>query len=142
MQDRAVRLREIAVARDTLQLPPGLATGMPIGADVAASEPAMIGAIRIGTEVRCVSTVRRRPRVKVMHRGWRTWRLGACIGSLLTGLAERFVEQPRKGFGFFGALASGLVRLEGGLGVWRGESSGHQTWMRRQINTRATKRSW
>jgi hypothetical protein len=52
MKDRAVRLREIAVARDTLQLSPGPAAGMPIGADVAASEPAMVGTIRIGTEVR------------------------------------------------------------------------------------------
>jgi len=34
---------------------------------------------------------------------------------LLTGLAEWFVEQPRKGFGFFGALASGLIRLERSL---------------------------
>ena len=34
---------------------------------------------------------------------------------MLTGLAERFVEQPRKGFGGFGALASGLIWLERSL---------------------------
>ena len=52
------------MARDTLQLPPGLAAGMTIGADVAASEPAVIGAIGLGTEVRLGVDVRRRPRVK------------------------------------------------------------------------------
>jgi hypothetical protein len=35
MQDRAVRLRAIALARDTLQLAPGLAARISIGADVA-----------------------------------------------------------------------------------------------------------
>jgi hypothetical protein len=51
VKDRAVRLGEIPVTRHALQLAPGLATGMPIRTDVAASEPAVIGAIRIGTEV-------------------------------------------------------------------------------------------
>ena len=40
MKERAMRLIKIALARDTLQLPPGLAAGMPIRADVAAAEPA------------------------------------------------------------------------------------------------------
>jgi hypothetical protein len=31
---------------------------------------------------------------------------------VLTGLAQRLVEQSRKGVGFFGALALGLLRLE------------------------------
>jgi len=31
---------------------------------------------------------------------------------VLTGLAQRFVEQSRKGFACFGALALGLIRLE------------------------------
>ena len=52
MKDRAVRLRKIALAGDTLQLAPGLATGMTISADVAAAEPAVIGAIGLRTEVR------------------------------------------------------------------------------------------
>src|SRR5215510_11815550 len=53
VKDRAMRLREIALARDTLQLPPGLASGMPVRADVAAAEPAAVRTIRSGTEVRC-----------------------------------------------------------------------------------------
>jgi len=52
MKDRAVGFVVVSVAGDTLQLPPGTATGMPIGAEVAASEPAMVGTIRGWTEVR------------------------------------------------------------------------------------------
>jgi hypothetical protein len=47
------------------------------------------------------------------HRRERAGGLGARIGSLLTGLAERFVEQPRKGFGPLRALAAGRVGLKG-----------------------------
>jgi hypothetical protein len=49
MQEGAVRLREISRARDTLKLVPGLAAGVPMRADVAISEPAVIDAIVIRT---------------------------------------------------------------------------------------------
>ena len=49
MKDRAMGFREIAVAGDALKLAPGLAARMPIRADVAMSEPAVIGAIMIWT---------------------------------------------------------------------------------------------
>jgi hypothetical protein len=52
MKDRAVGFVEVSVAGDTLKLPPRMATGMPIGAEVAASEPAMVGTMRGRTEVR------------------------------------------------------------------------------------------
>ena len=120
MKDRAVRLRKIALAGDTLQLPPGLATGMPIGADVAASEPAVVGAIGIRTEVRLGVDGAPASSGEGDDRRGRTGCLGACIGSLLTGLAQRFVDQPGKGLGFFGAFASGLIGREGrlGRGAW------------------------
>ena len=51
MEDRAVCLVKISLARHTLKLAPGLTTGMAIGADIAQTEPAMIGAIGIGTEM-------------------------------------------------------------------------------------------
>ena len=51
MKDGAVCFVEIPVARHALQLAPGLATGMPIGTDVATAKPAVIGTIRIGTKV-------------------------------------------------------------------------------------------
>ena len=49
MQDRAVRLRAIALARDTLQLAPGLAARISIGADVAPCEPAVIDLLYLST---------------------------------------------------------------------------------------------
>ena len=51
MKNRAVGFIKKALARHTLQLPPGLAAGMSIGANIAATEPAVIGAIVIRTEV-------------------------------------------------------------------------------------------
>src|SRR5262245_4504165 len=51
MKERAVRLRKIALAGDPLQLAPGLTTGLTIGAQVAASEPAVVGAIGRRTAV-------------------------------------------------------------------------------------------
>jgi len=58
--------------------PPGLAAGMTISADVAASKPVVIGAIRRGTEYECVLTVRRRPRVKASTGGDEPGALG-CV---------------------------------------------------------------
>lgn len=52
MTERAVGFVEVSVTGDTLQLPPGLATGMPISADIATAQPAMVGTIRLWTEVR------------------------------------------------------------------------------------------
>ena len=46
MQNRAVCLIKVAMAGNTLTLLPRLATGMPIGAEVAAAEPAVLAACR------------------------------------------------------------------------------------------------
>ena len=113
MKDGAVRLIEISLARDTLQLPPGLATGVPISPDVAASEPAVIGAIVMRTEVLRGVDGASAPSGEGEYRRWRPWRLGAGIGALRTGLAERLVDQPGKRLGFCGAVASTLVGVEG-----------------------------
>ena len=117
MKDSAVRLREISRARDTLKLAPGLAAGVPISTDVAASEPAVIGAIRIGTEVRVRVDGAPSPSGEGHDGRWRAERrLGVWIGPLLTGLAEGLVDQSGEGFGFFGAFASALVGFKGQLG--------------------------
>ena len=50
MEAGTSRLIEIALARYTLQLPPGLAARMPIGADIPSAKPAVVGAIGFGTE--------------------------------------------------------------------------------------------
>jgi hypothetical protein len=42
-------------------------------------------------------------------------RLETGIGPLLTGLTERFVDEPGKGLGVFGAFAPVLVGCEGRL---------------------------
>ena len=46
MENRAVRLVKISLARHTLKLTPGLATGMAVGADIAQAEPALVGSNR------------------------------------------------------------------------------------------------
>ena len=87
MEKRAGSLREIALARDALELAPGLATGMAVGADIAAAEPAVIRAIVIGTKMpRGIDGAPASPR-KDDHRRWRAGGLGARIECLLTRLA-------------------------------------------------------
>ena len=75
------------------------------------------------------------------HRRRYARRFGWCIGTYLTHFAERFMEQPGKGLGSLERLRRGLSGsrdvLEAPLGL-----AGHPTWMRRQIKTRATGRSW
>ena len=137
MKDRAVRLREVAVAGDTLQLAPGLAAGMPIGADVAAAEPAMVGTIRLGTEVRVGVDSAPAASGEGDEGRWRARRLGAYIGSLLTGLTQRFVDQSGERVWVLWSVGVGAYWVRGAFGA-RGGLSGNPTWMRRQINTRAT----
>ena len=87
MKNRAVGLVEIPVIGDTLQLPPGLASGITIGAQGTASEPAVGGTIRSGTDVR--SGVDNTPTYSraSKHRGRRGRRhVGAPIRTLFTSL--------------------------------------------------------
>ena len=121
MKDRAVRLREIALAGDTLQLAPGLTAGMTIGPDVATAEPAVIGAIWIGAEMRLGVDGAPTSAGEADEGRWGARRCGAGIGPLRTGLAQRFTDQPRKGLGFFGAFASALVGFA--------ERVGHGEWL-------------
>ena len=113
MKEGAVRLIKISMTRDTLKLAPGLAAGMPIRTDVATSEPAVIGAIVIRTEVLRGVDGASASSGEGDHRRGRPGGLGASISPLLTGLAKRFVDQTGERLGFFGALASGFVRGEG-----------------------------
>jgi hypothetical protein len=105
-------LIKIALARDALKLSPSLAARMPIGANVAAAEPAVIGTILIRTEMpRGVDGALASPREED-HRRWRARGFGTRIEPLLTGLTQGFVEISGERFGLFGARAAGLVRLE------------------------------
>src|SRR5262249_10517508 len=116
MQQRAVGLIKIAVARHTLQLPPGLATRVPIGADIAAAEPAVIGTILSRTEMPRGVDRASAPPGKKHHRRGRAGDHGTRIDSLLTRIAEWFVDISRERFGLCGAFASGCAWLEGRLG--------------------------
>ena len=98
-------------------MPPGLATGMAVRADIAAPKPAVIRAIRIGTEMRLgVDSALAAPRED--HDRWRrAGSLEARIETVLTGFTQRLVDVSGEGFGFFGALASRFKRFSG-RGVW------------------------
>ena len=52
MKDRPEGLQKIAATDDAQQLPPGTATGMAIGAEIAPAHPAAIGTVRVGAEMR------------------------------------------------------------------------------------------
>jgi hypothetical protein len=120
MKDGAVRLREIALAGDTLQLAPGLTAGMTIGADVATAEPPMVSAIWIGAEVRLGVDNAPTSAGEADEGRWEARRRGARFGPLFTGLTERFMDASRKRFGVLGALASGRGQLAGRLGYGSG----------------------
>jgi hypothetical protein len=110
MENRAVVLQEIRRARGALELAPGAAIGMAIGAQITPPEPAAITTARVGTEVlrgvHCAGTA-----VGWGHRlGWRRRRwLGMRGFSLTEGTMGRG-GQARKRFGFSGVLASGGLR--------------------------------
>jgi hypothetical protein len=102
------------VTGHALQLAPGLAAGRPLGAEMAASEPAVIGAIRLGTAVRVRVDGAPSPSGEGHDGRWRAKRcLGAWIGPLLTGLAAGVVDQAGEGCGFCGACAAVLVGFKG-----------------------------
>lgn len=116
MKDGTVGLREIALAGDTLQLAPGLVTGMPIGADITPAKPTMVGALRIGTEMLRGVDRAAAAQGEDDHRRWQAGRLRARIGSLLTRVAERFVEESSKRLGCFGAFVPALMGFQGSFG--------------------------
>jgi hypothetical protein len=111
MQDGAMGLREIAKARDALRLAPGLAAGMPIGADVPASEPAVRGTIVIRTARLCGVDGAPASPGEDAHRRGRGGGCGTSIEAVRTRIAQRFMDASSAGFGRFGAGSSGLVRL-------------------------------
>jgi hypothetical protein len=117
---------EIPVTGDTLQLPPGLAAGMAIRAEVAASEPAVIRAIRIGTEVRvrvngALSSSREG---KHRRRGARCFGVESvpCSHASHSGLWMR----PVNGLGALARLRRGWSGLRGvWVGRWERRATRH-----------------
>src|SRR5262245_36983585 len=107
-----MELMEIAEAGNALKLTPWLAARVPVGADVAASQPTVVGTIQVWTELilavdralaaPCIGDQRRR----------RTRCLVTGFCGLVTGDTQRSVAQTGKGFGLARALRSGWARLE------------------------------
>src|SRR5919106_1414614 len=102
MKDRASGFIEVSVARDTLELAPGLTTGMAVGTQVAESQPAEVRTIRVGTEVGLCLDGASASAGEGDDRRWRPGFLGSCIGPLLAGFTLRLVNESGKGLGVFG----------------------------------------
>src|SRR4029450_11573377 len=87
MKERAKGFEKIAATGDAQQLPPGTATGMAIGTEIAPADPASIGTVRGRAKVhRGVNLAAAPPRGH--HAGW--WecgRLWARVAAVLTGVA-------------------------------------------------------
>src|SRR5262252_209455 len=106
---------EIAVARRTVELPPGATAGMAVGTQVAQASPTAVVTARTRTEVlRGVNFAG--AAVGRWHRfgRYRTRRFG-MYGVSLTQGAVRLLRQPLKRFRLVGALTLGL---EGRRGRW------------------------
>src|SRR5262245_30723847 len=122
MQNRAMMLRKITLARGALELPPKAAIGMPVGAQVVHPQPAAIVTAQMRTEVHgCVDLMGASVRGRQRGR-WQRWRgLGMCGFSLTQG-TRRLVRQALKRFGLGGPLALGLGRYRWGGLTWFGPS--------------------
>src|SRR5919109_353177 len=104
MKERAMCFKEVALASRALELAPGGPTGMPIGTQVAGTQPAAIVTARMRTEVlRGVNgtgaSLGRWQRIGSRSRG----RLGRRC-RLFTGGTLGFVGEASKRFGLSGAL--------------------------------------
>lgn len=76
----------------------------------------MVGTIGVWTEVRVRIDSPAATAGETDERRWQARRLGVSLGSLGTGLAQRFVDQSGKGLECFGAFASALVGFKWRLG--------------------------
>jgi hypothetical protein len=101
----------------------------------------VIGAILIRTEMpRGVDGASASPR-EDDHRRWRARALGRVSSPCSQASHRDLWIYPVNGLGSLERLRRGLLGLRDDWGGGPGWS-GHQTWMRRQINTKATSRSW
>src|SRR6266702_476180 len=92
-----MELMEIAEAGNALKLTPWVAARVPVGADVAASQPTVVGTMQVGTEL-----------ILAVNRAL----AAPCIGDQRRRRPRRFVEQTGKGCGLARAFRSGWARLE------------------------------
>src|SRR6266851_9126399 len=123
MEDRAEGLQKVATTDHTQQLPPGTATRMAIGAEIAPAHPAPRGTVRVRAEVRRGVDLAAAPPRGHQAR-WRSCGgLWAGGGGVLTGVAVRLLGESHKRFGLAAALwqwGCGLrcCRAHGGGVAW------------------------
>src|SRR5713101_2419298 len=104
MKDRAMGLEEVALTTAAMQLAPGGAAGMTIGAESTEPHPALIRTVRIRAEMlRGLHLARPSPRGH--DAGWRaTGWLGDVLVGLLTGGTRGPAGEARKRLQVTGAL--------------------------------------
>src|SRR5215831_12708737 len=108
MKQRAMGLEKIAFAGETLELPPGAAIGMAIGAQIVQPQPAAIVTRGVGTKVhRGVHGPGAAGRERHGSGPWRG-RWSRLVELLLTQHTVRLVRQARERCGLGGTLALGL----------------------------------
>src|SRR5262249_35412074 len=99
MKERAEGLEKVAATDHTQQLPPGTATRMAVGAEIAPADPAPIGTVWVRAEVHRGGGLA--AAAPCGHEGgW--WSCGggqAGSGGVLTGVAVRLFDEAFKGFG-------------------------------------------
>src|SRR5262245_26000828 len=115
MKNRAMMFGKVAIARGTVQLPPGATMGMAIGPQIVQPQPAAIVTMAVGTKMhrrihRPGAAVRERHGIGPWRRRWRR-----LPDLLCTQRTVRLVRQALERFGLGGTLALGLD----GRG-WRG----------------------
>src|SRR5262245_43044001 len=88
---------------------------MSIGADVPPRAPAVIGALRLRTELLLRVDSAWASSGEDQARGWHAGRRGTRVAVLLTRVAQRFVDESRERVRVCGTLALGFVRLAGAL---------------------------
>jgi hypothetical protein len=125
MQRRAVGFLEVAATAGAMQLAPGTAVGVTVGAAIAEPHPALIRTGRIRAEMlRGLHLARPSPRGD--SAGWRaTGRLGGVCVGLRTGGTGGLTGETRKRLRVAGALARWRQRLgwpliPSGTLVWPG----------------------
>jgi hypothetical protein len=112
-----------------------------MGADVTTAVPAVVGVIESRTALLLRGDGVTVPPCTNQSRGWRAGYRGTSIKRLLIRVARRLLDKARQGSEAVARLRRrvlGVEEVSGAmLGAW-----GHPTWIRRQSNPRATRRSW
>ena len=100
------------MARDPLELAPGLPPGMAVGPQVAEAQPAGGRTIRGGTAVGWRSDGAPASSRAGDHGRRGSWCLGSGVGPVRTGCTSWWGDETGKGRGFFGTPASAWLGLE------------------------------